>query len=1041
MKNLKTLMILLMMLSTSLIVAQTTTFKGRVIDELGLPLPSASVLIKGTTTAVNTDFDGNFEIQLKKGNEILQISFLGYVPNNFDTANKTSAIITLNPDSQKLDEVVVTALGIKKEKKKLSYSVQEVEGDLTKGRDANVMNSLSGKVSGLVVAASPEFFSSPKMYLRGKSPLVVVDGVPLGTDTWNISPDDIESINVLKGANAAALYGSVGGNGAIQITTKRGSGTNKGFVVEFNHNSMIQGGYNAIPKTQNSYGPGSYGNYAFVDGKGGGINDADYDQWGPKFEGQLITQYDSPLDANGKRIATPWLARGADNFQNFMRNGLLTTNNLSLASNFDKGNVRFSVSNTYQDGINPNTKLNIYNYNLSARYNLSDKTWIDASSNFNFQTSPNNPNVQYGPNSYIYNILIWGGADYDIRDLRDYWQKGKEGLQQKNFEYTRYNNPYFMAYEWLRGYYKNDYSGQISLNHKFNDNFSALVRTNMSVSNLFQNEKFPYSMTTYDREKGEGDYKEQYDYRFKSYSDFMLNYDKTIGSFEVKATVGANINIDKYRNSFASTNYLIIPGLYTLSNSQTPIQPTSFNSHFETRSWYGSMDLSYKSFLFLGATGRFDTDSRLPRENHTFFYPSVGLSAVISEVVDIPFVDFMKVRTSYAKVGTSLAPARVTSGLGTGYDNIYSNQNTYALRNPFTIGGTTYNPAYVGEILTNENLKPAFNSSAEVGLEAKMFKNRFGFDVTYYQNTNGPQIFDLKYSETSGYLGSKQNGITTQTNGVEVSLFVKPVKSKTFNWDFNVNWSTYKEYLKEVYDGIQNNGLIKIGDRVDGFYINDFMRTNDGKLIVGNDGKPLINNYQTKVGYKSPDWSMGITNNITYKNLALNFTFDGRYGGKIENYVNQKMWQSGRHVDSDTPERVNDVQGIKSYVTDGVVITGGQLITDGQGQVITDTRTFAQNTTKMYYQDYAKSYHGNYAANIIDKTFFKLRELRITYSLPKSFLKNAYMSNASISLIGRDLFYFSKNKNIDLDQFLDESASPLQTPTVKSYGVNLDFKF
>lgn len=1027
MKNLRTLIILLMMCSTSLIVAQATVFKGRVIDELGLPLPSASVLVKGTTIAVNADSNGNFEIELLKPNEILQISFLGYVTANFETANKTSGIFKLNPDSHTLDEVVVTALGIKKEKKKLSYSVQEVEGDLTKGRDANIMNSLSGKVSGLIVAASPEFFSSPKMYLRGKAPLIVVDGVPLGTDTWNISPDDIESVNVLKGANAAALYGSVGGNGAIQITTKRGANNKKGYVVEFNHNSMIQAGFNAVPKTQNAYGPGSYGNYAFVDGKGGGVNDADYDQWGPKFEGQLITQYDSPLDANGKLIPTPWTARGANNFNNFMEDGLLSTNNLSLASNFDKGNIRFSLSNTHQDGINPNTKLDIYNFNLSGRYNLSDKTWVDASSNFNFQTSPNNPNVQYGPNSYIYNMLIWGGADYDIRDLRDYWQGGKEGLQQKNFEYTRYNNPNFMAHEWLRGYYKNDYSGQISLNHQFSNDFSALIRTNMSVSNLFRNEKFPYSMTTYDREKAEGDYKEQYDYRYKSYSDFMLNYNKTMGDFEIKATLGGNINTEKYRNSYASTNYLIIPGLYTLSNTQTPMQPTSYNSHYKTNSWYGSLDLSYKSFLFLNATGRSDTDSRLPEKNNRFFYPSVGLSAVISELVKIPYVDFFKVRTSYAKVGGSL--------------DIYSNLDTYRLRDPFTIDGIRYNAAYVGEILTNDQLKPAFNSSAEIGLETRMFKNRFGFDATYYQNTNGPQIFDLKYSETSGYQGSKQNGITTETKGFELSGFVKAVKSTNFNWDFSVNWSTYKEYLKEVYEGIENNGLIKIGDRVDGFYINDFMRTNDGRLIVGNDGKPLINAYKTKVGYKAPDWSMGITNKVSYKSLALNFTFDGRYGGKIENYVNQKMWQSGRHADSDTPERANDVKGIKSYVTDGVIITSGELITDGQGNVITDTRTFAPNTTKMYYQDYAKAYHGNYAANIIEKTFFKLREISLTYNFPDSFIKKSFMTNASISLIGRDLLYFSKNKNIDLDQFLDESASPLQTPTVKSYGINLNIKF
>ena len=1027
MKNLKTVMNLLLMLTASLIFAQTTPFKGKVVDEQNVSLPGATVLIKGKTTGVGTDMNGNFEIDLPKGDEILTVSYVGYLSVDFNPANKKTAVIVLISDSQNLDEVVVTALGIKKEKKKLGYSVQEVEGNLAKGRDANVMNSLSGKVSGLTVAASSEFFNSPKLYLRGKNPLVVVDGVPLGTDTYNISPDDIESINVLKGANAAALYGSVGGNGAIQITTKRGTKNGKGFVVEYNHNSLFQSGFNAIPNTQSSYGPGSYGQYAFKDGKGGGINDADYDQWGPRFDGQLITQYDSPLDSEGNLIATPWLARGKNNFKNFMEDGFLVTNNLALASTFDKGNIRFSVSNTYQKGINPNTKLNIYNYNLSGKYNLSDKTWVDASSNFNFQTSPNNPNVEYGPNSYLYNIIIWGGPDYDVRDLRNYWQEGKEGLQQINFEYTRYNNPYFMAYEWLRGYYKNDYSGQISLNHKFNSNFDVVLRTNMALSNLFRNEKFPYSMTTYGREKAQGDYKEQYDYKFKNYSDLMLNYNKTFNNFDVKATVGLNNNTEKYRNSFATTNYLIIPGLYNLSNTQSPVQPTNYNSHFETNSMYGSIDMSYKSFLFLGATGRYDTDSRLPKQNNTFFYPSVGVSAVLSEVVNIPHVDYLKVRSSYAKVGGSL--------------DIYSNQDTYRLRNPFTINGATYSAAYVGEILSNNNLEPAFNSSIEIGLETKMFKNRFGFDFTYYENTNGPQIFDLKYSETSGYLGSKQNGITTKTKGAEVSFFVKPVKTENFNWDFNVNWSTYKEYLKEVYAGIQNNGLIKIGDRVDGFYIYDFMRTNDGTLIVGSNGKPLTNSYQTKVGYKAPDWALGVTNNVSYKNFALNFSFDGRYGGKIENYVNKKMWQSGTHEFSDTPERANDVIGVKSYVTEGVVVTGGSLVTDGQGNTITDTRTFAPNTTKMYYQDFSKSYNGNTAANIIDKTFFKLREVSISYNLPKSVLKKSFINDASISLIGRDLLYFSKNKNIDLDQFINEGSSPLQTPTVKSYGLNLNLKF
>ncbi|TDD95034.1 SusC/RagA family TonB-linked outer membrane protein [Flavobacterium cellulosilyticum] len=1027
MKNFKTVMNLLLMLTTSLIFAQTTLFKGNVVDEQKLSLPGATVLVKGKTTSVVTDIDGNFEIQIPKGNEIITISYIGFNSVDFNTSKLKTAVIVLKSNSENLEEVVITALGIKKEKKRLGYSVQEVKGDLTKSRDPNVMNSLSGKVSGLIVASSAEFFTAPKLYLRGKQPLIVVDGVPLGTDTYNISPDDIESINVLKGANAAALYGSDGGNGAVQITTKRGTKDSRGFVVEFNQNTIFQGGFNAVPKTQNSYGPGSYGNYAFKDGKGGGINDADYDQWGPKFDGQLITQYDSPLDANGNLIPKPWLARGANNFNNFMETGILETSNLAIASQFDKGNVRFSMSHTYQKGINPNTKLNIYNFNLSSKYNFSEKTSIDASANFNFQTSPNNPNVAYGPNSYIYNMLIWGGADYDVRDLRNYWQEGKEGIQQKNFEYTRYNNPYFMAYEWLKGVQTNGYTGQVTLKHEITDNFDASVRTNAALENEFRNEKFPYSMTTYGREKAQGDYKEWYNYKLKSYTDFMLNYDNTFGDFEIRSTLGANINIQKNRNLYATTDYLIVPGLYTLSNTQTPVQPSSYRSHYETYGYYASTDFSYKSFLFLGATGRIDKDSRLPEKNNSFFYPSVSLSAVLSEVLNIPSVDFLKVRGSFAKVGSSL--------------DIYSNLNTYALNSPFAVNGATYNPAYVNSVLSNENLKPAFNSSTEFGLETQLFHNKLGFDLTYYENKNGPQIFDLKYSVASGYDGKKQNGITTKTKGWELAVTATPVKTKDFRWNVRLNWSAYKEYLEEVYGDITNNGQIKIGDRVDAYYITDFMRTQEGQLIVGSDGKPLKNAYQTRIGYAAPKWSAGLANNIIYKNFSLDFSLDGRYGGKIEDYVARKMWQSGRQVGTDTPERANDVQGIKSYVADAVVVTGGVLTTDGQGNVLSDTRTFAPNATKIFYQDYSKSYNGQSAANIIDKTFFKLREVNLTYTFPKKVLTKTFINNASISLIGRNLIYFAKHKDIDLDQFNDEKGSPLQTPTVKSYGLNINLKF
>ncbi|MFI2743305.1 SusC/RagA family TonB-linked outer membrane protein [Zhouia sp. PK063] len=1012
-----------------------TQLRGTVLDENNQPLPGASVVITNTTIGVSTDFNGNFSIEVPKSQTILRITYLGYKPYEIDIKGKTEITVALQLDSAKLDEVVVTALGIKKEKKQLGYSVQEVQGELNKARDPNVLNGLSGKVSGLVIAQSPEFFTSPNISLRGKKPLIVVDGVPLGTDSWNISPDDIQTITVLKGANAGALYGSDGANGAIQITTKRGTKNNRGFVIEWNNSSMMQAGYNAIPEVQHSYGPGSYGNYAFVDGKGGGINDADYDQWGPKFEGQLIPQYDSPLDENGNRIPTPWTNRGKNNFRNFMENGFLETNNLTVASKFDAGSIRFSTSHTYQKGINPNTHLNIFNYNISGIYNFDEKTSVNGSANFNFQTSPNNPNVTYGPNSYIYNMLIWGGDDWDVRDLRDYWQEGKEGLQQKNFEYTRYNNPYFMAYEWLRGYYKNDFTGQLSLTHKFSDHLNIVLRSNVAVSNLFQDEKFPYSATTYGREKAEGDYSEQYDYSLKNYSDAMLNYNNTFGDFEVKALLGANLDINKTRYSYATTDYLIVPGLYTLSNSQTPVQPNNYRTHYETTSGYASADVAFKNYLFLGLTGRYEKDSRLPEANNAFFYPSVSLSGVLSSIFTLPEqINFLKVRASYAKVGTSLT-------------DIYSNLDTYNLGSTYTINGKTYTPAYVNSILANPNLKPAYNSSTEFGVESNLFHNAIGLNLTYYENKNGPGIFNLDYSLASGYSGKKANGITTKTKGWEVALNLSPIRTDNFKWNMGINWSTYKELLDKVYtdettgEAITNYGRINIGDRFDPYYVNDFMRTTDGQLIVGDDGKPIIDSYPTLIGYRTPDWAAGISNTLSYKNWKLAFTFDGRYGGKIENYVNQKLWQSGRHPDSDTPERANDVQGVKSYIVQGVVVTGGELTRDGEGHVISDTRTYAPNTTAIYYQDYAKSYHGQEAANIIDKTFFKLREVTLTYNFPSSLLQNTFINQASVSLIGRDLLYFSKNKNIDLDQFINESSSPLQTPTVKSFGINLNVKF
>ena len=403
-------------------------------------------------------------------------------------------------------------------------------------------------------------------------------------------------------------------NGAIIINTKKGSKDKRGFSVEFNSSTMFEKGFNAIPKVQDEYGPGDHGRYAFVDGRGGGLNDGDYDIWGPKFEGQLIPQYDSPVDpVTGVRKGTPWVARGKDNLERFIQTGILTTNNLAVSASNDKSDIRFSLSHNYQRGIVPNTQLNSVNFNTSLGHNFSDKLRFEANVNYNRQFTPNVPDVNYGPNSMIYNVIIWGGADWDIDELKNYWQPGKEGVQQIYAEYQRYNNPWFLAKEWLRGHYKNDLYGYTTLSYKFNKSFEAIARTSITTYDLLRTEKFPYSATTYGREEARGDYREDARKLFENNSELLLKYNKTFfKDLLVAAVAGGNIRKLMYNSSFTTTNYLNVPGIYTFANSRNPIIASNFSSELLVTSVYGSLDLSYKNYLNISATVRTDKSSAIP---------------------------------------------------------------------------------------------------------------------------------------------------------------------------------------------------------------------------------------------------------------------------------------------------------------------------------------------------------------------------------------------------------------------------------------------
>jgi TonB-dependent SusC/RagA subfamily outer membrane receptor len=445
--------VLLLLVALPFCVFAQKTISGKVVTSADQqPIPGISVYIKGTSTGTVSGTDGSFILAAKAG-DVLVFSGIGVSTQELVIGKEDQLTILMNENASLMNDVVVTALGVRKEVKKLGYAVQEVKGaDLVKAREPNPINALVGKVAGLTVGASAELLGTPQVLLRGSTiTLYVVDGVPINSDTWNISPDDVESFTVLKGPVASALYGYRGQNGAIAITTKRGTKDKRGYSIEFNSSTMFDRGFIAIPKVQDEYGPGDHGKYAFVDGRGGGLNDTDYDIWGPKFEGQLITQYDSEVDpATGQLIPKPWTARGKDNLKRFIRTGILSTNNIAISAGNDKYDLRASMSHSYQKGIVPNTHLNMTNFNLNAGFNFSPKLRLEANLNYNRQYTPNFPDVNYGPNSMIYNMTIWGGADWDIDAMRNYWQKGKEGIQQIFAEYFRYNNPYFLVYEWLR---------------------------------------------------------------------------------------------------------------------------------------------------------------------------------------------------------------------------------------------------------------------------------------------------------------------------------------------------------------------------------------------------------------------------------------------------------------------------------------------------------------------------------------------------------------------------------------------------------------
>ena len=1057
----KKLQFLLFFLTVSFISMAQRTVSGKVVSsDNKQPLPGATVVVKGGKATAVTNANGEFSIVADE-KDLLIISNVGYGIREVKATE--SGAVALDAEASNLEEVVVTALGIKKETKRLGYSVQEVKGaDLLKAREPNAINGLVGKVAGLSVGASAEILGRPQVLLRGNAiNFFVIDGVPVISDTWNISPDDIESYSILKGPTAAALYGNRAINGAIIINTKKGSKDKRGYSVEFNSSTMFERGFNAIPKVQDEYGPGDHGRYSFVDGRGGGLNDGDYDVWGPKFEGQLIAQYDSPIDpATGARTTTPWVARGKDNLSRFIQTGLLTTNNISVSSSTEKSDLRFSLSNTYQKGIVPNTKLNGFNFNMSVGHNFSSKLRFDANVNYNRQATPNVPDVNYGPNSMIYNIIIWGGADWDIDDMRNYWQPGKEGVQQIYAEYQRYNNPWFLVKEWLRGHYLNSLNGYTSLSYKINKNLEVLGRTSVSTYDVLRTEKFPYSATTYGREEARGDYREDIRKLFENNTEVLVKFNKKFFSdLSVSGLVGGNARSMRFNSNFTTTDYLNVPGVYTFANSRNPVKAANFSSEMLVLSAFSSVDISYKNYVNVGATVRWDKSSAIP-DSKPGTYPSVSVSTVVSDYVKLPSaISFLKLKGSFASVrdgGTQayIGAASYPIGYGAQYTTAYDGPS-YNLVSKVYSTRLDYNNTSAAYYTDNlyDDIKTANRSNYEAGFDIRFLKNRLSLDAVYFTYVDGPQIFRNPISQSTGYTSLFINAAKYATKGVEFTINGNPVKTKSgFTWDVLFNWSTYKQTYKELpADSILVGQIyVKTGDRLDMYQGTAYARTPEGQIINDGGGRPIVLPKNQRLGFSNPDWVWGLTNKFQYKNFNLTVQVDGRVGGEMENYIRRQTFRGGRHIETVqgamSEARYQDYLGVKSWVGEGVMITNGTPVYDPVTGQLTNAKdlTFAPNTTKTFLQDYISRYNSQAEGNLMSKTFAKLREITLGYTLPSTMLGKSFIRSASISFVARNLFYFAdkKNKDVDIDQYAgSQTSSNLQSPTVKRFGFNINLVF
>jgi len=1049
MKKILVLSLLLLQIS-SLAWAQPLKVTGKVTDTRGEPLPGVNIVEKGTTNGTISDMEGAYSINLTSSSAVLVFSYVGFTVQEIPVGTNTVINVQLSEKTVGLDEVVITALGITQAKKSVGYSVQDFSGEqLSKANALNVANLFSGQVSGLTVNNPTGIFQSPTLVLRGKTPLIVIDDIPVSTNFFDLTGSDIENVTVLKGTTASALYGSRGRNGAILITTKKAG--KEGLEIVLANNTMVTAGFTVWPKTQTQYGNGSNGQYEFWDGQDGGVNDGDM-IWGPKFEkGKKIAQWNSPIKDNVtgevipwwgdvygtkyddksrySRVPIPWEYH--NNLKDFLETGLVSTTDFSLSSKGEKVAQRFSASYTKQDGQVPNSYLHLGGLSYNSSVKLSNSLTFDGKLSYNKVYSPNYPRYGYGPKNHMYTILIWMGDDVNGKDLkRHLYVPGQEGYRQANFNYAWYNNVYFAAHELNQKYDEDKLNGQIKLKYDITKNLSLQARSSAVVTGLFEDRASPKSYLNYGDPR-DGDYKTWNSHWLTTDNDILLTYRQPVSSFlNITVNAGGATMYQRYSQEYNATDGLIVPWVYSLNNSKGAVKASTYLQEKAIRSIYGTVDLDIMDAFYLTFAARNDWSSTLPKANNSYFYPSFSASVLISNLMKMPeAIDMLKVFVSWASVANDLSPYQISS--------YYANVGTYE--------GLTM-LSYPGS-LVNYDIAPEKSVSFETGLSASFFKNRFHFDLAYFNVVDLNQILDLPVSSASGFGSRKVNGNEYTTTGLEISLGAMPVRTTDFTWQSTLNWDTRVKKLTEIYGGAEKYGNYSLNERVDNYYAIGWMKSADGRVIINEStGLTIKDPYPQMLGHLDPNWRFGFINNFRYKNLSVDVNFDGAWGGVFWSRTVEKLWWGGKHPNSVKYRDQEYAAGEPVYVPDGVNIVSGELVRDTDGKVISDTRQYKENTTKVSWQSWCQIYpyqakvtekESGYFANVLDRSFLKLRRISLTYDL-SDVLKIKGLKRTELSLYSYNVFIIKKAMLVDPDFGNDNN---LQDPSARYIGLSAKLTF